>query len=158
MNVIEMIVFYLFFYTPCYYLFNKFRDEREVRNRTIILYRYLTHSFIDLLTMAVIRGRCWSTHFFKLQVGSGSKSHDLFGDLIIISLTSTSEVGWSISSIFPLSIIYSSMEIFQVVWNDIIPEDCCFPYKIIAEFVSQEFSRGETWKIYMWVISHQVLS
>jgi len=49
---------------------------------------------------------------------SGSKSHDLFGDLVIISLTSTSEVGRNISSVFSLTIISASMEIFQGLIGD----------------------------------------
>jgi len=69
-------------------------------------------------TMAVISGR--STQFFKSQVGSGSKSHDLFGDLIIISLISASEVGQKISSIFPLNIISVSLEIFGVLFQMVV--------------------------------------
>ena len=51
---------------------------------------------------------------FKSQVDSGSKSHDLFRDLVIISLVSTSEAGRNILSIFPLNIISASMEEFGV--------------------------------------------
>ena len=39
-----------------------------------------TDSTMDLLIIAIISGKCWSAHFFKGQLGSGSKSRDLFGD------------------------------------------------------------------------------
>ena len=120
-----------------YYLFNSFADERKVKtgqqlftsslsNPNILRHGVMvshskhtgiTHSSIDLLIIAVISGRSWSTYFFKIKVGSGSMSHDLFGDLIVISLISTSEVGRNISSIFPLNKITASMDILQVVFG-----------------------------------------
>ena len=36
-----------------------------------------------MFMMAVIGCRIWSMHFFGKQVGSGSKSHDFFGELKI---------------------------------------------------------------------------
>jgi len=55
---------------------------------------------------------------FKIQVGSGSRSLDLFAELVIISLTSTSEDGRNISSIFPLNIISASTEIVHVLFAE----------------------------------------
>ena len=122
------------------YLFNKFGYERKVRNRTIILHIFLIQprslkqrgydgsfqtqwhhiigSAVDLLAMTVISGRTRSTYFFETQVGSGSKSHDLFGGLVIISLISTSEAGRNISSIFPLNIISAFVQILQVLLGE----------------------------------------
>ena len=75
----------------------------------------ITDSAIDLLIMTVISGKCWSTYFLKIQVGHGSKSHVLFGDSLIIYMTSTSEASQNISRIFPLNIISVFMEILQVL-------------------------------------------
>jgi len=44
--------------------------------------------------------------------------YDLFGDLVIISLTLMSEAGRNISSIFRLNITYSSMEILHVLFGN----------------------------------------
>jgi len=59
----------VFFYMPCYYPFNKFRDERKVRNRTIILHLFL------------IQPRSlqqWGYgSLFQTQCGSASLTHPL---------------------------------------------------------------------------------
>ena len=71
---------------------------------------------------------------------------------MIIYLSSTSEAGRIISSIFPLIIISGSMEILQVVFggviNVLITDDFYLLYGRIAELVRQEF-RGTIWKIYI---------
>jgi len=42
----------------------------------------------------------------------------LFGDLVVISLTSTLQTGRNISSIFHLNIISASMEILQLLFGE----------------------------------------
>ena len=41
----------------------------------------ITDWAIGVFIMAFINDKCKSTHFFKCQIGSGTKSHDLFWDL-----------------------------------------------------------------------------
>jgi len=86
-----------------------------VRNRMLILHIFLTNPDLlssvtylvtYLLVIAVIR------HSLKSQVGSGSKSLDLFSNLVIISFTSTADAGQSIS---PLNIMSTSTETLEVV-------------------------------------------
>ena len=43
--------------------------------------------------------------------------HDLFGDLVMISLTSASEVGRNIANMFPLNIVSVSMEILHILFG-----------------------------------------
>ena len=78
----------------------------------------ITDSSIDLLIMAVISYRCLSIYFFKSQVSNGSKSHDLFGDLVIIFLTAASEAGRNTSITFRLSVITTSIEILHVLFGE----------------------------------------
>ena len=70
----------------------------------------------NLLIMAIISARSWSTHYFKL--GSGSKSRDLFGDLEITSFSSFGEVGQKILSSFQLNITSTSKAISQVLFGE----------------------------------------
>jgi len=51
-------------------------------------------------------------------VGSGSKSLDLFADLVIFSLTAISEADRNISSIFQINIISESMDILRVSFRE----------------------------------------
>ena len=53
----------------------------------------ITPSASDLFMKAVTGCRNGSMHFFTSQVGSGSKSSDLFGELEIISFISLAEAG-----------------------------------------------------------------
>ena len=68
-----------------------------------------------LLSMAVISGITWFKHFYRNQIDSGSESHDLFGDFVIISLTSTTETGWNISNISPSNISESEISLFLML-------------------------------------------
>jgi len=135
------------------YAFNKFGDERKIRNRTIILQIFLiqarslkqwvivasckhsgiTDTAIGLLIMAVISGRGWSIHFFKSQVGSGSKSHDLFsrlGDYLLdLSLRRQSKHFEHISIKHNICIHGNIAGIIWAIRNDLIPDDCYFPHK-----------------------------
>jgi len=140
----------MFLYTPCYYIFNKLRDKWEVRRGRLFFVssssitdllssrimvarlKYdITDSSIDLLIMVVISGRSWSTHFLKGWLDSGSKSHDLFGDWIIISFTYLNLR--TRSKQFELISIKHSIcthgNIGGIIWgirNYFIPDDCCF--------------------------------
>ena len=101
------------------YLLNRFEDKRKVRYRTIIIhYTFLIQprfvkqrgygesiQILLLLLVAVISCTNWSAQLFKNQVGSGSKLHDLFGDMVIFFMTSTLEADQNISNIFSLNLI-----------------------------------------------------
>ena len=118
------------------YTFSISRKWKKVRNRTIILHNFPM------------------THFFKSQVGSRFKSHDLFQDLLIISLISTSETDQKYFEHFPIKPnigFHGGMA--DSTWNMknyFIFDDCCFPNKEIAELVCQEIGRGKIWKIFIF--------
>ena len=85
-------------------------------------------------------------------MGTGCESRDLFGDLAIISLRSTPELGLNISAL---------MELLQILVGDsdmilLLMIIVFFPHREIAELIRQEFNGGKMWKIYISVISHQV--
>ena len=57
-------------------------------------------------------------HFLKSQVGSRSKSYDLFGDLVIFYITLTSEASRNILSIFSLNLISAFVQLLQVLFQE----------------------------------------
>ena len=46
----------------------------------------------DRFTILVMTGTSSSTHFLSSQMGIGSRSHDVDGDFMIISLTASSDI------------------------------------------------------------------
>jgi len=81
------------------------------------------------------------------HVSSKTKFPNNSYDLVIISVTSTSEVDLNISSIFPVNIRihWDIAGIILGIRNNLNPDKCCFHTKEIAEHIGQQVDRGKMW-------------
>jgi len=81
----------------------------------------------DLLIRLVIIGNSSSRHTFRSQVGSGSRSHDLFGLFLMLLATCSAVVGVKRTRLVSDSVLVSSdrgsvrvvlldVRLFQIVW------------------------------------------
>ena len=114
------------FHPSCHNILYQFWQKGKIRHWTVDTHIVFTHSsfFWEVVLLLHIWG--WITslllpvsylwwqlwvaevclcNFLRSQVGSGSKSGDLFGEVKIITFTSLTEAGWNTCSFSPLKLL-----------------------------------------------------